>query len=202
LPKHELLFLVFSYLVGGIPFGFALYYLLEGKDIRKKGSGNIGASNVLRTKGRFAGIATLVLDLAKGVLPILYGMKHFDSPVIIIGGGAAAIVGHLFSVYLKFRGGKGIAAFFGAMLVFYYPAGLVFGTVFAVTLYLTKYVSASSIAAITAAFFVIMFTQVVEVSMIVLAVAVLVLVKHKENFRRISTGAEHIFSWTHNCCEE
>lgn len=190
MPKHEILFLVFSYLLGAVPFGYILYYITEKKDIRREGSGNIGATNVLRTKGKTAGIITLVLDLLKGVLPILYGLKHFDSPVIIIGGGAAAIIGHLFSPYLKFKGGKGISTFLGLGMAFHFSLALVFAAVFLLTYFLSRYVSAASMAGVTAVFFVTLFTQVVEVSMVMAVVVILIMTRHHGNIRRIMTGTE------------
>ena len=190
MPKHEILFLVFSYLLGAVPFGYILYFITEKKDIRREGSGNIGATNVLRTKGKTAGIITLVLDVLKGVLPILYGLKHFDSPVIIIGGGAAAITGHLFSPYLKFKGGKGISTFLGLSMAFHFSLALVFAAVFLSTYFLNRYVSAASMAGVTAVFFVTLFTQVVEVSMVMSVVVILILGKHHGNIRRLMAGTE------------
>ena len=191
MPKHEILFLVFSYLLGGIPFGYILYYLTEKKDIREEGSGNIGATNMMRAKGKGFGIITLLLDTLKGIVPILYGLKHFDSPVLILGGGAAAILGHLFSVYLKFKGGKGVSTFLGLCIVFYFPSALVFGGVFLLVYFLTRYVSAGSIAAVTAVFFVTLFTHVAEVSMIMFAVVLLIIIKHRDNIKRIIAGTEN-----------
>jgi glycerol-3-phosphate acyltransferase PlsY len=198
LLRHEILFLVFSYLLGAVPFGLILYYITERKDIRREGSGNIGATNVLRSKGKTAGIITLVLDLLKGVLPILYGLKHFDSPVIIIMGGAAAIVGHLFSPYLKFKGGKGISTFLGICLVFHFPLALVFAVAFLLTYYLYRYVSAASLAGVTAVFFVTLFSQVAEVSMVMFMVTVLIMAKHHGNIRRMMAGTEPQLIWKKN----
>ena len=195
MPKHEILFIVFSYLVGSIPFGFIIYYLTEKKDIREDGSGNIGATNVLRSKGKCAGIVTLVLDMLKGGLPVLYGSIHFDSPVLIIAGGTAAILGHLFPLYLKFKGGKGIACFLGLLTVFHFPSALAFGAVFLAALFLTRYVSVGSIAGVTVVFFITLFTQVVEVAMIVFGLTVLVVSRHRANIKRIADGTEYQFTW-------
>lgn len=193
MPKHEILFIVFSYLVGSIPFGYIIYYLTEKKDIREDGSGNIGATNVLRSKGKSAGIVTLVLDMLKGGLPVLYGSIHFDSPVLIIAGGAAAILGHLFPLYLKFKGGKGIACFLGLLIVFHFPSALAFGAVFLAALFLTRYVSVGSIAGVTVVFFITLFTQVVEVAMIVFGLTVMVVSRHRANIKRIAEGTEYQF---------
>jgi glycerol-3-phosphate acyltransferase PlsY len=179
--------------LGSIPFGFIIYYLTEKKDIREQGSGNIGATNVVRSKGRFAGTATLILDMLKGGLPVLYGSIHFDSPVLIIAGGTAAILGHLFPLYLKFRGGKGIACFLGLFTIFHFPAALAFGVVFLSALFFTRYVSVGSIAGVTAVFFITLFTQVAEVAMIVFALTVLVISRHRTNLERIADGTEYRF---------
>lgn len=198
MPKHEILFLVFSYFLGAIPFGYILCYLTDKKDIRQEGSGNIGAANVLRTKGKAFGFITLALDMLKGILPILYGSMHFDSPVLIIGGGGAAILGHLYSVYLKFKGGKGVSTFLGMMAVFHFPSALVFGGVFLFTYFLTRYISASSIAGVAAVFFVILFTNVMEVSMIVFMVGLLIIIKHRGNIKRMIDGTESQLIWKKN----
>lgn len=190
MPKHEILFLLFSYFLGAIPFGYILCYLTDKKDIRQEGSGNIGATNVLRIKGKTFGLITLVLDMLKGILPIFYGLMHFDSSVLIIGGGAVAILGHLYSVYLKFKGGKGVSTFLGMIAMFHFPSALVFGGVFLFTYFLTRYISASSIAGVTAVFFFILFTNVVEVSMMVFMVGLLIIIKHRGNIQRMIDGTE------------
>lgn len=193
--RHEILYIVFSYLLGAVPFGLIVYWFLEKKDIRGEGSGNIGAANVFRVKGSAAGIITLVLDLLKGVLPILYGLKHFDNPVMVISGGAAAILGHSFSVYLKFRGGKGIATFLGLFVVFHFPSALVFGATFIFTTYFTRYVAAGSLAGVTAVFFLVSFTHVAEVSIMVFAIALLIVTKHRDNIKRMLSGTENKWVW-------
>lgn len=198
MSQDEILFLIGSYFLGSIPVGFILYYLTEKKDIRQEGSGNIGARNVLRTKGKTAALLTLVLDVLKGIIPIIYGSRHFDSPVTIILGGAAVILGHLFPIYIKFKGGKGIAPMVGVFLVFYFPSIVVFTSVFIATFFLTRYIALSSIAGITALFFFILFTHIVEVSIIVFMVAVLIIVKHRANIRRIITGTENKLYWRKN----
>jgi glycerol-3-phosphate acyltransferase PlsY len=191
LSSHEIFFLVFAYLIGSIPFGFIFYYITEKKDIRSQGSGNIGATNVLRQKGKVWGLATLLLDSLKGVIPILYGLKHFDSPIIVIGGGAAAIVGHIFPVFLKFRGGKGVATFVGAVLLFYWPAAALFAALFLLTARLSRYASLASIAGAVSVFFLILFTHIAEVAMVVLLVVILIIVRHRDNIRRIIAGTEN-----------
>ena len=162
MSSHEILYVVCSYLLGSIPFGYLIFYFSEGKDIRTLGSGNIGATNVLRSKGKLAGLATLALDILKGALPIVYGRIHFDLPWVVLLGGLAVLLGHVFPVFLKFRGGKGVAALVGVFLVFHFPSLLVFLAAFFAALWLTRYVSLGSLLGTTALFFSILFTQVAE----------------------------------------
>ncbi|MCP4151728.1 MAG: acyl-phosphate glycerol 3-phosphate acyltransferase, partial [bacterium] len=88
MTQHEILFVAVSYLLGSVPFGFIFYYITERKDVRGEGSGNIGATNLLRLKGRASGMVILVMDMLKGIIPIIYGLRHFDSSEIIMLGGA------------------------------------------------------------------------------------------------------------------
>lgn len=191
MSSHEIFFLVFAYLIGSIPFGFIFYYITEKRDIRSQGSGNIGAANVLRQKGKIWGLATLVLDSLKGILPILYGLKHFDSPLIVIGGGAAAVVGHIFPLFLKFRGGKGVATFAGVLAIFYWPGLVLFAAVFLLTALISRYVSLASMAGAVSVFFLVLFTHIAEVSMVVLLAVILIIVRHRDNIRRIIGGTEN-----------
>ena len=198
MQSHEILFLVFSYFLGSIPFGSIIFYILEKKDIRKEGSGNIGATNVLRTKGKAAGLATLALDVLKGAVPIIYGFTHFDSPVIILGGGAAAIIGHIFPVFLKFKGGKGVATFAGVFVSFYYPSIILFLGIFLLVLVVTRYVSLGSILGVISVFFLILFTHIAEVSVIVLIVTVLIIIRHSGNIKRLINGEENRLNFKKN----
>lgn len=188
---HKILFIICAYLLGSIPFGYLVFYFTEKKDIRSVGSGNIGATNVLRSKGKLAGLITLLLDVLKGFIPVFYGSIHFDSPFIAILGGAAVITGHIFPLFLKFKGGKGVATLAGTLLAFSLPGLLIFLGAFLVTAWLTRYVSAGSMAGTVAVFFFILFTQLVEVSMIFLIVTVLIVVRHRSNIAKINSGTEN-----------
>jgi len=198
LSSHEIYFIVLSYLLGSIPFGYLICYLSEGKDIRTMGSGNIGATNVLRSKGKLAGLATLALDITKGALPIVYGRIHFDLPWIVLLGGLAVLLGHVFPVFLKFRGGKGVATLVGVFLVFYYPALLAFLAAFFLALWLTRFVSLGSLLGATALFFCILFTQVAEASLVALVMLLLIVFRHRGNIERLLAGNESKFSLRKN----
>jgi glycerol-3-phosphate acyltransferase PlsY len=198
LSSHEIFFIACSYLLGSIPFGYLIFYFSEGKDIRATGSGNIGATNVLRSKGKAAGLATLALDIAKGALPIIYGRIHFDLPWIVLLGGLAVLLGHVFPIFLKFRGGKGVGSLVGIFLVFYYPALLVFLAVFFLSLRLTRYVSLGSLLGTTALFFCILFTQVAEASLVVFLMLSLIVFRHRANIMRLLAGNENKFAFRKN----
>ena len=198
MSNHEILYVIAAYALGSIPFGYLIFYFSEGKDIRTMGSGNIGATNVLRSKGKLAGLATLALDILKGALPIIYGRIHFDLPWIVLLGGLAVLLGHVFPVFLKFRGGKGVATLVGVFLVFYYPALLAFLAAFFLALWLSRYVSLGSLLGTTALFFCILFTQVVEAAMVAFAMLLVVVFRHRGNIARLAAGNEHTFSFRKN----
>jgi glycerol-3-phosphate acyltransferase PlsY len=198
LSSHEISFVVFSYLLGSIPFGYLIFYFTESRDIRTLGSGNIGATNVLRSKGKLAGLLTLALDILKGAVPVIYGRIHFDLPWLVLLGALAVLLGHVFPIFLKFRGGKGIASLVGIFLIFSYPALLVFLVVFLFTLKLTRYVSLASMLGTAALFFCILFTQVVEAAVVVLAMLLLIIFRHRSNIQRLVAGNENKFSLEKN----
>ncbi len=198
MSQHEILYVIASYLLGSIPFGYLIFYFSEGKDIRTMGSGNIGATNVLRSKGKLAGLATLALDILKGALPIVYGHIHFELPWIVLLGGLAVLLGHVFPVFLKFRGGKGVATLVGVFLVFYYPALLAFLAVFFLALWLSRHVSLGSLLGTMALFFYILFTQVVEAAMVAFLMLLVIVFRHRANIARLAAGNENKFSFRKN----
>ncbi len=196
--NHEIMYFVLSYFVGSIPTGFIVFWYSKKNDIRNEGSGNTGATNILRTCGKKAAIITLLADILKGAVPVAYGIIHFKYSPLIIGGGALAIIGHIFPVWLKFKGGKGVATFAGAFLAYMGASdGIlifpIFVFSFGISMLYSKTVSISSLSGISGAFFAVLFTNVVEVSLIVLLVNILIVIKHKENIARIISGKEHTF---------
>ena len=142
----ELLFIsFFCYLLGSIPFGYILTKIIIKKDIREIGSGNIGATNALRTGNKLIGYSTLILDILKAVIPLLY-LKFYYLDYIYLGS-LCAFIGHVFPVWLKFKGGKGVATYLGILFCINYLFGLVFITMWITIFLIFKYSSLSSILA-------------------------------------------------------
>jgi len=135
-----------AYMVGAIPFGLIFASAFGGADPRRHGSGNIGATNVLRTSGKMVGLLTLLADIAKRSLPVVLALHFADEPAVAVAA-AAAFLGHIFPVYLRFRGGKGVATMFGVMLPWqpWLAAGAF--AVWLLVLAATRYVSVASMAA-------------------------------------------------------
>ncbi len=142
----ELLFIsFFCYLLGSIPFGYILTKIILKKDIREIGSGNIGATNAIRTGNKLIGYSTLILDILKAVIPLLY-LKFYYLDYIYLGS-LCAFIGHVFPVWLKFKGGKGVATYLGILFCINYLFGLVFITMWITIFLIFKYSSLSSILA-------------------------------------------------------
>ena len=142
----ELLFIsFFCYLLGSIPFAYILTKIILKKDIREIGSGNIGATNALRTGNKLIGYSTLILDILKAVIPLLY-LKFYYLDYIYLGS-LCAFIGHMFPVWLKFKGGKGVATYLGILFCINYLLGLVFITIWIIIFLIFKYSSLSSILA-------------------------------------------------------
>lgn len=137
-----ILIILISYLFGSIPFGLILTKIFTGKDIRNIGSGNIGATNVLRSGNKFVGYLTLILDILKAVIPILF-IKFYYSDQLYLAS-LSVFIGHVFPVWLKFRGGKGVATYVGILFCLNYLSGLVFCIIWLLIFFIFKYSSLSS----------------------------------------------------------
>lgn len=214
-----------SYLSGSIPFGFIIVRLVRGEDIRKSGSGNIGATNVSR-KSPALGILTLILDALKGLVPVLlarmWALQHWQAPLGISGladqAGMAklmahsamqrtyviaslaafmAILGHVFPIWLKFRGGKGVATGLGAWITLAPHGVLAMVMIFGVTVALFRYISLGSITAAAifplATWFLRDYHQTPAMVWFMAASSALIIVKHQKNIRRLLTGTESKF---------
>ncbi len=190
--------IILAFVVGATPFGF-LAGKMKGIDIREHGSGNIGATNVLRTLGKPIGIFVLILDVLKGMVPVLIALKASDTSSIPIGTAIAAILGHNYTFWLKFKGGKGIATTGGAMLPLLPLPLLISILLWIVTLKLSRYVSVASIvAALTipiVATIQSLVTKSWDLPLLGLAsfVCILAIWKHRSNIGRLRRGEENRF---------
>ena len=193
-----LLAIVIAYLLGGIPFGFLLVKFTKGTDVRESGSGNIGATNVLRTGGPAVGVATLLLDIAKGYLAVwLAAELTAGAPEWTSLAALAVMAGHAYPVFLKFQGGKAVATFIGA---FAYLTPLPLAAVlllFIAVVAATRYISVASIlAAATFPFGVWMILHPpVQVTAAAFIAGAFIVYRHKSNWARLRAGAENRFSW-------
>ena len=186
---REMLFaLALGYLFGSVPFGLLLTRATGKGDIRNLGSGNIGATNVLRTGSRLLAALTLILDCLKATVAILLAMRLFGEESAIFAA-TGALVGHLYPVWLGFRGGKGAATFFGILIALLWPAALIYA---AVWLLLLLTIRISSVAGMAAAVSAPATALIIEPPLfpMLLGFAVLVLWKHRENIVRLYRGTE------------
>lgn len=193
-----LLLLIVAFLLGSIPFGLVVARVLGGADPRKIGSGNIGATNVLRAAGKKAGIATLILDALKGVVAVwLADYVTGGNPGWMANAALAVVAGHVFSVFLNFQGGKGVATFAGAFGYLMPGPFLITILIFAGAVYMTHYISAASIvAAATFPLGAWILHQATLTEFLMSAIACgLVIYRHKENIVRIRLGTEPKFYW-------
>jgi glycerol-3-phosphate acyltransferase PlsY len=190
----EYLIPLISYLLGSIPFGYILVRASEGADIRKTGSGNIGATNVYR-KSRWAGVATLLLDAGKGYLAVMIAAWIGGEGIWTGIAALCAIIGHVFTVWLRFRGGKGVATGCGAYLAIAPLSVALTLVVFVLTLVFTRYISAASIVA-TALFplWAWLFGCPAPVVAWAAPGCILIIAKHHQNIRRIFARSENRFS--------
>lgn len=187
-----ILSLLIGYLLGSIPFGLLLTWAAGKGDIRKVGSGNIGATNVLRTGSKPLAAATLILDCLKATAAILIARQLFSDPLNDLAeryAAAGAFIGHLYPVWLKFRGGKGLATFFGVLIPLLWPAALVYALVW---LLLVVTIRISSVAGMAAAVSAPITAAILHSSLfpLLLGFALLALWKHRENIRRLRKGTE------------
>jgi acyl phosphate:glycerol-3-phosphate acyltransferase len=194
-----------SYLLGSIPFGYLLVRIFRGQDVRQTGSGNIGATNVARTGSKGLAIATLILDGLKGYTAVALVfwlaarglMDPNQAYALAAMAGLCAIVGHMFPIWLRFKGGKGVATALGAFTALAPRAILVALVVFVVAVALTRYVSLGSIlgAAVFpfAAWWLSPFTHTKGVMVFIFAASLLIIIRHKDNIRRLLAGTENRF---------
>lgn len=184
---------ILAYLVGSIPSGFILGRL-AGVDVRDAGSGNIGATNVARVLGKRRGLLTLLADVAKGFLPVFLGQRLGLGDAALELAAVAAFLGHLYPVFLRFQGGKGVATAFGALLALAPLATPLILLVFGVAIFYSRRVSAGSIAAAFAApLSVWAFFYSVELVAVSAFLGAMVILRHRENIQRLLAGTEPPF---------
>jgi acyl phosphate:glycerol-3-phosphate acyltransferase len=194
-----LLALIVAYVAGGIPFGFLLVKLTTGRDVRSMGSGNIGATNVLRTTGRSIAIATLLLDIAKGFFAVWFAARlTASSPLWMSAAALAVMAGHAYPMFLKFQGGKAVASFIGAFLYLTPVPLLSVLIVFVVVVAATRYISLGSIIA-AGTFPLAVWLILHPPAAIVLASLIaggFIVYRHSANMGRIRAGNESVFRFS------
>ena len=178
---------VYSYLLGSIPFGLVLTKTFLKKDIREIGSGNIGTTNVLRTGNKSLAVATLVLDLLKGYFSIVITFIYFDN--LISYSALICFIGHIFPIWLKFKGGKGVATYLGVILALSYKFFLIFGITWLVLSFLFRYASLSSIIS-SLIVFVYSYFFINNFSLILFIFFVIIIYTHRENIVRLKNSEE------------
>lgn len=186
-----------AYLLGSIPFGYLIVKMGSGSDVRGAGSGNIGATNVTRVAGKAAGLATLLLDIGKGYLAVWLAMRWSHGNIRwMMAAGVAVVLGHTFSCWLRFRGGKGVATGLGVFLIVAWQAVLATLLVWLVVVAFWRYVSLGSVVAAAALpilvylFYAPRHAPPLAVSFGSVAVAIIVIFKHRENIARLIAGTE------------
>jgi glycerol-3-phosphate acyltransferase PlsY len=181
--------LLFGYLLGSIPFGLIITRLSGGGDIRKVGSGNIGATNVLRTGNRWAAAATLICDAGKGALAVLIVRAYCNDSMAAFAA-LGAFLGHVFPVWLRFKGGKGVATFLGVTLALAWPVGLIAAATWIVAAAIWRISSLSALTAAALTPVVMMLFGQPFYALLTLVLAALIFVTHRENIARILGGRE------------
>ena len=183
-----ILIILVSYLLGSIPFGLILTKIFLKKDIREIGSGNIGATNVLRTGNKVIGYLTLILDVLKAVTPVLY--IKFNFPELVYISSLSVFIGHVFPLWLKFKGGKGVATYVGILFSINYILGMIFIFSWLVIFFISKYSSLGSIlSSLTIPIFV-YFSSSYKNEYFFIIMFVLILFTHRENVKRLVNKEE------------
>ena len=180
---------MFGYLAGSIPFGLLLTKSFGLGDIRETGSGNIGATNVLRTGNKGVAAATLLADMAKGAIPVLLCAAQFGpEPAMLAGLGA--FLGHLFPIWLKFKGGKGVATYIGVLIGLYWPFALFFCGIWLVATLIFRISSLSALIAAASLPLIAATTGQKTLVFVIMLMSLLVFIKHKDNIKRLLRGEE------------
>ena len=183
---------VIAYLVGSIPSGLILGKLFWHTDLRKYGSHNIGATNAWRTLGKIPGIIVFLADSLKGQAGVLLGLSLVGTPLAAVIGGLLAIVGHSFSLFLRFHGGKGVATSLGVLTMLMGNVTLIVFVLWFTIVYMTRYVSLGSVVAgVITPILAALFAYPMEYIVFTVIAALLVIVRHRENIKRLMNGTEN-----------
>ncbi|EEP61317.1 glycerol-3-phosphate 1-O-acyltransferase PlsY [Sulfurihydrogenibium yellowstonense] len=187
-----IVYLIITYLLGSIPFGLIISKLF-GKDIRKEGSGNIGATNVTRVLGKKAGLLVLILDMLKGFLPIYIAKYIFDTKLVSLLA-IASVIGHCFSIFLKFKGGKGVATAIGVLLALSFKAALIVIMFWLGVFLVSGYVSLASMLSASISWVIINFIENnIYYTYAAFIIGLIIILKHKDNLDRLLKGTEYRF---------
>ena len=183
-----ILVLIYSYFLGSIPFGLILTKVFLRKDIRKVGSGNIGTTNVLRTGKKSLAIATLIFDILKGYVSVIITLKYFNDLVYF--SALICFIGHIFPVWLKFKGGKGVATYLGIIFALSFKFGIIFGITWLLISFIFKYSSLSSMIGALIVFVYSMFLDNITLSIFLFITFIIILYTHRENIVRLKDSSE------------
>ncbi|HET9937069.1 MAG TPA: glycerol-3-phosphate 1-O-acyltransferase PlsY [Methyloceanibacter sp.] len=184
----NILALAGGYLLGSIPFGLVLAKLAGLGDLRQIGSGNIGATNVLRAGGKGVAALTLILDAAKGTAAVLLAARFGETAALAAGLGA--FLGHVFPVWLRFKGGKGVATYLGVLIGLYWPAALLFAATWLAVAYVTRYSSLAALTAVAASVLMLAAMGEWRLGALFLLLGGVLYVRHAENIGRLARGEE------------
>ena len=180
---------IYSYILGSVPFGLILTKLFLKKDIRKIGSGNIGATNVLRTGGKFLAIVTLFFDVIKGYLSVYITNEYFNYLIFL--SALMCFIGHIFPVWLKFKGGKGVATYLGIVIAISLKLAILFGIIWMFTLLIFRYSSFSSIFSTLVVFLYSLFLNNFSLNIFLFVIVIIVIFTHRENIWRLKNRTEN-----------
>ena len=183
-----ILVLIYSYFLGSIPFGLIITKVFLRKDIRKVGSGNIGTTNVLRTGKKSLAIATLIFDILKGYISVIVTLKYFNDLVYF--SALICFIGHIFPVWLKFKGGKGVATYLGIILALSFKFGIIFGLTWLLISFIFKYSSLSSMIGALIVFVYSIFLNNITLSIFLFITFIIILYTHRENIVRLKDSKE------------
>ena len=183
-----ILVLFYSYLLGSIPFGLIITKVFLKKDIRKVGSGNIGTTNVLRMGNKSLALITLIFDILKGYISVLITLKYFND--LIYFSGLICLIGHIYPVWLKFKGGKGVATYLGIILAISFKFGIIFGLTWLIISFIFKYSSLASMVGTLVVFAYSIILGNPTLSTFLFIIFIIILYTHRENIVRLKDSKE------------